>query len=219
MDKYTSPDWSHSALLTVDVQRDFTLPGAVLCIPGTIEVVPAMQSLARAYRAAHMPIVHIVRLYLPDGSNVDLCRREQVESGQRMGVPGTDGAEIVQELLPDPSVRLETTSLLQGKPQLIGDREWVVYKSRWGAFYETCLADLLRQQSVNTVVFSGCNFPNCPRTSIYEASERDFRVVIVKDAISGIYDRGIRELQGIGANILTADECIGALQSCGQASE
>jgi hypothetical protein len=48
------------------------------------------------------------------------------------------------------------------------------------------------------VVFVGCNFPNCPRTSMYEASERDFRVVCVEDAISGMYEQGRRELDNIG---------------------
>lgn len=42
-------------------------------------------------------------------------------------------------------------------------------------------------------MFAGCNFPNCPRTSIYEASERDFRTVLVRDAISGLYERGEHE--------------------------
>ena len=54
--------------------------------------------------------------------------------------------------------------------------------------------------------FLGCNFPNCPRTSIYEASERDFRVVVVEDAISGIYERGKEELRNIGVTIATAEE-------------
>ena len=50
------------------------------------------------------------------------------------------------------------------------------------------------------------NFPNCPRTSIYEASERDFRVVLARDAISGLYDQGVDELVGIGVTVMdTAD--------------
>jgi hypothetical protein len=39
--------------------------------------------------------------------------------------------------------------------------------------------DLLRKLEVTTLTFVGCNFPNCPRTSIYEATERDLRVVAV----------------------------------------
>jgi nicotinamidase-related amidase len=62
-------------------------------------------------------------------------------------------------------------------------------------------------------VFCGCNFPNCPRTSIYEASERDFRTVIVEDAISGLYERGHQELINIGVAALTTAAVISAVES------
>jgi len=218
MDTYTKPDWPHSALLTIDVQRDFTIPDGACCIPGTMEVIPSMQRLTGTYRSAGKPVIHVVRLYFPDGSNVDLCRREKIEKGLRMAAPGSEGAEIMAELLPSPLVRLDASSLLEGKPQQIGEHEWIVYKPRWGAFYRTCLDDLLRRLSLNTLVFSGCNYPNCPRTSIYEASERDYRVVFVKDAVSGVYDRGMKELARIGVHIVTTDECIDALRVSGTIS-
>src|SRR5690349_14367644 len=56
---------------------------------------------------------------------------------------------------------------------------------RWGAFFGTSLTEQLVENRVDTVVVTGCNFPNCPRTSIYEASERDFRILLVEDAMSG----------------------------------
>jgi len=62
-------------------------------------------------------------------------------------------------------------------------------------------------------VFCGCNFPNCPRTSIYEASERDFRTVIVEDAISGLYERGRQELINIGVAALTTAAVISTVES------
>jgi nicotinamidase-related amidase len=61
------------------------------------------------------------------------------------------------------------------------------------------------------VVFAGCNFPNCPRTSIYEASERDFRIVLVSDAMSGLYERGDRDLRacrGIGVAVSDVTETL-----------
>jgi nicotinamidase-related amidase len=57
---------------------------------------------------------------------------------------------------------------------------------------------------VNTLVFIGCNFPNCPRSTIYDASSRDFRIVAVQDAISGLYDKGLEELHGIGVVTMPA---------------
>ena len=69
----------------------------------------------------------------------------------------------------------------------------------------------LRERGADTLVFCGANFPNCPRTSMYEASERDFRVVLARDALSGLYERGERELAGIGVLLLDADEVISEL--------
>jgi nicotinamidase-related amidase len=65
--------------------------------------------------------------------------------------------------------------------------------------------------AVDTLVFAGCNFANCPRTSIYEASERDFRIVAVVDAISGLYDLGVQELERIGVSTLHARVVVGAV--------
>jgi len=59
---------------------------------------------------------------------------------------------------------------------------------------------------VNTVVVCGCNFPNCPRSTIYDASERDFRVVFVPEATSGTYERGVEELANVGVAVKTPDE-------------
>jgi nicotinamidase-related amidase len=86
--------------------------------------------------------------------------------------------------------------------------EWIMYKPRWGAFYNTLLEKHLRDLGVNTVVVCGCNFPNCPRTTIYEASERDFRAVLVKDSTSALYDTGLHELKSIGVSLMSTDECM-----------
>ena len=96
MDDCTEPHWIRPALLLIDVQRDFTIPRAPALIPGTWEIVPAIQRLARAYRSANLPIIHVIRLYLADGSNVDLCRRARIEGGGKIVVPGTEGSQIVR---------------------------------------------------------------------------------------------------------------------------
>ncbi|MBF0636625.1 isochorismatase family protein [Prosthecochloris sp. N3] len=63
----------------------------------------------------------------------------------------------------------------------------------------------------DTLVFSGCNYPNCPRASIYEASERDFRVVLAKDAMSQLYPKGEEEMKNIGVTLLETNEVEGIL--------
>lgn len=207
-DSYTQPVLSESCLLTVDVQNDFVLPGAVAEIPGTHEKIPVMRRLLDGFRDADRPIVHVVRLYQSDGSNVDPCRRGAIENGAAIVRPDSDGAELVDELKPSSSVQLDSGTLLDGKMQSIGPSEWVIYKPRWGAFYRTPLDDHLREFGVNTIVVVGCNFPNCPRTTVYEASERDYRIVLVEDAVSGLYERGKKELENIGVRVWTGEECL-----------
>jgi nicotinamidase-related amidase len=206
MAEYIEPRSERSVLLTIDVQNDFTLPGAPAEIEGTAQAVPRMQRLAEAFRTADAPIVHLIRLYKADGSNVDRCRRAMIESGAEIVRPGTEGAELVGELKPSADVRVDAETLLGGELQEIGPNEWIMYKPRWGAFYRTGLEDFLAARSVDTVVLCGCNFPNCPRTTVYEASERDYRLVFVPDATSGVYDRGLKELENIGVTVQdTAD--------------
>lgn len=209
-DPYTTPDFGSAALITIDTQCD-VLDGGPLETPGTSAVLDAMRALVEGLRGARRPIVHIVRLYRADGANVDPCRRQSVEDGAAVLAPGTPGSQLAPPLLPEDGLALQHELLLAGGVQELGPAEAVIYKPRWGAFYETPLEEHLRKQGVTTLVFSGCNFPNCPRTSIYEASERDFRVVVARDAVSGIYERGEAELAAIGVHLATAQEVIAQL--------
>ena len=216
-DKFTTADWRNAALLTIDTQNDFTLPNSPFSITGTFEIVPKMRQILHAFRTARKPIIHAIRIYNSDGSNVDLCRRKAIaELGNKLVIAGTQGAELVDELKPSSSpssskVRLDTELLLEGKLQQVAMKEWIMYKPRWGAFYATPLENHLHKLNTNTVVICGCNFPNCPRTTVYEASERDFRVVLISDATSNIYERGLHELDRIGIELMTADDCVAAL--------
>ena len=207
---YLAPDFTSVALLTIDTQRD-TLDGQPFEIPGTAAALPEMRRVAEAFRATGRPIVHVVRLYRPDGSNVDLCRRRTVAEGARLVLAGSPGAELAPGLVPPNAPGLDTQLLLAGGIQHAGPGEVVIYKPRWGAFFQTPLEAHLRALGVSTLVFAGCNFPNCPRTSIYEASERDFRLVLVEDAISGLYERGKDELRTIGVVLMRTAELVAAL--------
>ena len=211
MNTYTEPHLLKSALITIDTQNDFTLDNAPAHISGTQAVIPNMRCLLDVYRDRALPIVHVIRLYTPDGSNAELCRRQQVEQGIQIVAPHTQGAELVQALKPDAALRLDTNLLLSGGFQHIGDNEYIMYKPRWGAFYATQLESFLRQRDVDTLVFCGCNYPNCPRTSIYEASERDFRLVVVSDALSQLYARGEQELENIGVHLLDTQTLLARL--------
>jgi nicotinamidase-related amidase len=206
MNKYVEPRYTSSALITIDTQNDFTLDNAPARIAGTKEVIPNIARLLKSYRKKGLPIIHVVRLYLPDGSNAELCRRQVIEDGKKIVAPESEGAELVDELKPDSSIKLNANELLAGELQQIGGNEFIMYKPKWGAFYRTRLEEFLKKLELDTLIFSGCNYPNCPRTSIYEASERDFRVALVKDAVSQLYPKDEEEMENIGVCLLKTNE-------------
>jgi len=208
MRDYLSPERGRAALITIEAQRDFAMPDSRAKVCGTMAAVPAMRELTRAFRARRQPIFHMVRLYRCDGSNVDLCHRASIEEGQRVVMPGTLGAELVDELKPDPSLRLDAESLLAGQPQPIGEREWILYKPRSSAFYQTPLEEQLRALGVTTLVVCGCNLPNGPRATVHAGSNRDFRIVLVTDATSGTTDQALSELAQMGVYLMTGEQCL-----------
>lgn len=208
MANYLAPDWANAALVIIDVQRDFVSGPAA--IPGTDVAVPAMAVAAAEFRRLGRPIIHVVRSYSPGESDVDLLRRSAVEGGAAMVVPGTPGAEIVPELLPGP-IEFDWESLRFGAFQQIGDAEYVLYKPRWSAFFRTPLDSLLGDLGVSTVVVAGANLPNCPRATLFDASELDYRTVLITDATSQTTPERLADFELIGVQLRSADEVVSAL--------
>ena len=200
---YVSPQWSRSALVFIDVQGDFVSGSSA--IAGTAARLEQMARLAQIFRRAGRPIVHVIRLYRPGGSDVDSVRRSAVESGARIVAPDTVGAQIPAQLLPRP-VDLDCPALLSGRLQPVGPSEVILYKPRWSAFHRTRLDDHLRDLDVTTVVVAGCNLPNCPRATLFDASERDYRTVLVTDATSQTTTERLDDLALIGVILAEVDE-------------
>ncbi|MGH3821869.1 MAG: cysteine hydrolase family protein, partial [Pseudonocardiaceae bacterium] len=135
---------------------------------------------------------------LYDGADVDLARRTLIARGAPIARPGSAGSQIVTELRPERAATLDPEVLLGGGCQKLAEREWAMWKPRWGAFHRTPLDEHLRRLDVTTVVIAGCNYPNCPRAAVYGASERDYRVLVVSDAISGVQPHHLEEASRMG---------------------
>ena len=218
MQEYLAPERERIALITIDAQRDFILPSAPASVSGAVSTVPPMRRMIDAFREAGAPIVHTVRLYRCNGSNVDLCHRAAIEAGQRIVMPGTSGAELIDEVKPSLGQRLEPELLLDGKLQEIGHKEWVCYKSRLSAFFQTPLEDHLKALGITTIVICGTDFPTSPRSTVYAASNRDFRIVLATDAISGATDAGLDELAQIGVYLMSSEQLLNWLKRDRQAA-
>ena len=213
MHDYTNPERDRIALLTFAVQKDCAEPGSPVGYLGGGRKLARIGELAQGFRAAGAPIVHLVRLYRPDGSNVDACRRRAIEEGLRVLMPGSCGVELVPEINPAPETRLDSAALLSGNLQELAAKEWALYRPRWGAFYRTSLEDHLKSLGVSTIALCGSNFSTAIRATVYEASARDFRVVVVPDAIAGAGEEDMAELGRIGVYLMKTDCCVSWLTS------
>ena len=86
-----------------------------------------------------------------------------------------------------------------------------MWKPRWSAFHRTRLHEYLTGLEVSTVVVAGCNFPNCPRATIYDSSAHDYRVLVPSDAVSGATALQLDELSKIGVLHATTTTITAAL--------
>jgi len=211
LDDYVRPHLNSSALLVIDMQNDFADDGTCP-VPGTTGIVPHLGDLVEAYRRAGRPIVHVVRLYA--GDDVDRVRRAAItRDDARIVRPGTPGSQIISGLVPPATAMLDPNLLTAGEFQQVGPRETVMWKPRWSAFHRTDLDAHLRGSGVDTVVVAGCNFPNCPRATLFDASARDYRLVLAADATSRLTPDRLGDARSIGVVPFTVAEIAGILGS------
>jgi nicotinamidase-related amidase len=179
----------NTAVLVIDMQNDFVLPGATLCVSGAKATVPAIAQLLDYARANGWAVVHIIRQHNASGCDAEPFRRHLFENGSGFCVKGTRGAEIVDELQPKSG-------------------DYQVVKTRFSGFFKTELHEFLQRLDIKRLVLAGTQYPNCIRATAVDAISLDYETVICTDACSAaspevaaanIYDL---EQMGIDCNLL-----------------
>jgi len=89
-----------------------------------------------------------------------------------MLLENSGGCQIAKELFSASDVSLNCSLLLSGGIQRLSSHEVIIYKPRRSAFFKILLDNHLKELGISTLIFTGCNFPNCPRASIYEARKK-----------------------------------------------
>jgi nicotinamidase-related amidase len=203
---YTELNADRCALLVIDTQNDYGDPEGVYPIPGLEAVMPDLIEAIEIFRRAELPVVHIVRLYKEDASNVDPCRRWQFEQGElRIAIPGTWGSQLVATTN-STGAELDADALLAGVIQELTPLEFVMYKPRFSAFHDTPLKEFLDARDTDSVVIVGITFPNCVLAAQLSATDRDYRVGLVPSACTQVNDDGLRGMLNKGVQLMTLDE-------------
>ena len=148
---YIEFEKNKSCLLTIDFQNDFVYPNGSAYIPGSDNIIANITAIASVYRLKNRPIIHVIRIYKQDGSNAELSRKELIKKSKGIVSPDTSGINIVKDIIDDREVELDIVRLLDKQFQKISDNEWIMYKPRWGAFYNTNLESFLRSKEINSI--------------------------------------------------------------------
>ncbi|TYT76030.1 cysteine hydrolase family protein [Desulfobotulus mexicanus] len=181
------------ALMIIDMQKDFVLPDAPLCIAGAAETLPRIGELLEAFRVRRLPVIHVIRHHRADGVDVEGIREKYFTEGPGFAVPGTEGAEIVDELTPLAN-------------------EYVLVKRRFSAFMQTELDFILRRLGVDHLVVCGTQWPVCIRTTIFDALALGYGVTSIVDATSAsseeVAQANIRDIKAMGVSCLEVNSFI-----------
>jgi biuret amidohydrolase len=171
-------DGARTAVLLIDMQRDFLDPEGYLAATGydlgsVRAAIPPARRLLDAARAHGLPVVHTRQGYWPDlrelpPHRLELTRSEDSVVGKRgpLGrflIRGEPGFQTIPELSPRAG-------------------ELVVDKSGTGAFYGTDLASILSARDIRSLIVAGVTTDVCVHTTIREATDRGFECLVVADA-------------------------------------
>jgi nicotinamidase-related amidase len=200
-----------TAVVAIDMHRGHLDP-AVATLPLPAERCPGVIARARALfsalRAIPVPVVHVVTVYRDSAEtlanpfwnaiNEDKSKKRSGSKGHNvMGSPGT---AIIPDLL-DPS-------------DLIVDT-----KKRYSAFMHTDLDFLLsRRLKVDTLILAGINTTSCIFCSAFEATNRDYRVVVAADACDSMdgeeaHQFALKLMSNITGWVMSNDEILAAFGS------
>jgi ureidoacrylate peracid hydrolase len=175
-------DIARTGIVVVDMQNDFCTKGGWFAEKGADltapnRIVPALQILLRAFRAASAPV-----FWVNWGNRADLANLPPsvLHAGKPHGTGsgygdilpsgsgpvlerGSTGAAIIAELQTDPS-------------------DVFIHKTRFDGFIDNDFDSVLRNRSISTLVFAGINTDRCVFSTLTHASVLGYDCILVEDA-------------------------------------
>jgi nicotinamidase-related amidase len=188
-------DPAHTALLIIDMQRDFLEPAGfgemlgndVSQLRRTIE---PNKRLLTAWRVAGLPVIHTREGHRPDLSDLPPAKKIRGGGKTTIGDPGPmgrilvrgeEGHDIIPELYPLPS-------------------EPVIDKPGKGAFFATDLHAILQHRGIQKLIVTGVTTEVCVNTTVREANDRGYDCLVPEDCVGSYFP----EFQEAGLKMIKA---------------
>jgi biuret amidohydrolase len=173
---------AHTAVLMIDMQRDFLEPGGFGAMLGNDvsllrPIVPACVRLLALARAKGLAVIHTQEAH--DAQLADCPPSKRARGGLSCGigdpgplgrvlVAGEPGAGFVPELLPQ-----------QG--------DIVLRKPGKGAFHATSLDAILHAQGITHLLIGGVTTEVCVQSTMREANDRGYECLLVTDCAASYF--------------------------------
>lgn len=182
------------ALVSVDLANAWTRPGnPFTCDQEKMdnEIIPGMQALLKAFRAAKFPVVHVTTAYEitdRDSSFTDMGLWHDKIPVEVVDLSNKDLWAIDSRIAPIPG-------------------EYTLLKKRASSFHGTELAGILRANNVDTIVVTGVTACACVRQTICDGIADGFRTIAAREAI------GDRVPGAVAWNLFDIDAKFGDVES------
>jgi nicotinamidase-related amidase len=186
---------AHTALLVLDMQRDFVEPGGFGETLGNDvsllrTVIPPLRTVLAASRAARMTVIHTREGHRPDLTDCPSAKLNRGNPTLRIGdagpkgrilIRGEYGHDIIDELAPCAG-------------------EVVIDKPGKGSFYATDLDEVLAVAGITSLVVTGVTTEVCVHTTVREANDRGYECLVLSDCVGSYFP----EFQQAGLAMIAA---------------
>ena len=187
-----------TALLIIDMQRDFVLPGGFGEMLGNdtsllLAAVKPTERVLKTAREKGIFVVHTREGHRPDLSDCPSAKltrggKNFIGTAGPMGrilVRGEKGHDIIPQLYP-----------IAGEP--------VIDKPGKGAFHATDLHQILIDRGIRTLVICGVTTEVCVHTTVREANDRGYECVVLRDCVASYFP----EFQRVAIEMIKAQGAI-----------
>lgn len=180
-----------TALIIVDMVRDFTHPDGLVYYPQNREILPRINDVLGRCRRHGCLIVFMQHRYRRGKFDKNL------ENMRPNCIEGTGGEQL------DDSFEVR-------------DSDYVIPKRRYSGFFGTDLDAVLRENGIKNTVIVGTKTNCCIRATVTDAYNLDYNAIVVRECVATnsqqVNDMHLTDIEKYLGKVVTMDELYRALE-------